>query len=224
MSKQPPNNKNRPPLSRKQILLTAMKLADQQGIQALSMRKLGKAVGVEAMSLYNHVANKDDLLDGMIELVCAEIKEPSPGENWREAIRLRSQSFYQVLLRHPWASVLMESRVSPNPTRLRHHNAVIGVLREAGFSIGITQKIFLTLDSYIYGFVLQETSWSFQESDIPDVIQDITPSIDVDAYPYLMEMMLYTSASATQQNPSIFSFDFGLDLLLEAFDKYPKDS
>src|SRR5882762_9372418 len=123
----------RTPLSRERVLRSAVAFADHSGIASLSMRKLGDALGVEAMSLYNHVANKDELLDAMVDLVFSEIDLPSRGADWKTAMRQRAVSARQALSRHPWAIALMESRTSPGPATLRHHDAVIGSLREAGF-------------------------------------------------------------------------------------------
>src|SRR2546423_10676582 len=146
----------RTPLNRERVLQTALAFADEQGLGSLSMRKLGEAVGVEAMSLYNHVANKSELLDGMVDLVFGEIGLPPSGTKWKAAMRQRAISARQVLSRRRWAIGLMESRRSPGPATLRHHDAVIGCFREAGFSIAMAAHAFSLLDSYIYGFALQE--------------------------------------------------------------------
>src|SRR5437867_8063557 len=132
-----PATEARIPLSRERVLRAAVAFADESGIASLTMRKLGEALGVEAMSLYNHVANKGDLLDGMIDIVFSEIDLPSRGADWKTAMRQRGVSARRVLSRHPWAIGLMESRSSPGPATLRHHDAVIGRLREAGFSIAL---------------------------------------------------------------------------------------
>src|SRR6516164_10369153 len=152
---------HRAPLSRDRVLRAAVALADTGGISALSMRKLGEALGVEAMSLYNHVASKGDLLDGMIDIVFSEIDLPSGGGDWKAVMRRRAISARQVLRRHPWAIGLMESRTSPGPATLRHHDAVLGYLRQAGFSIELTAHAYSLLDSYIYGFALQEAGLPF---------------------------------------------------------------
>ena len=160
-----PAAERRAPLSRDGVLRAAVALADGSGLRTLTMRKLGEAVGVEAMSLYNHVANKDDLLDGMVDLVFSEIQLPSAGVDWKTAMRRRAVSAREVLSRHPWAIALMDSRTSPGPATLRHHDAVIGSLREGGFSIGLAAHAFSALDSYIYGFALQETSLPFDSAE-----------------------------------------------------------
>jgi len=152
---------HRAPLSRDRVLRAAVALADTGGISSLSMRKLGEALGVEAMSLYNHVASKGDLLDGMMDTVFSEIDLPSGDGDWRAAMRRRAISARQVLRRHRWAIGLMESRTSPGPATLRHHDAVLGCLRRAGFPVGLTAHAYSLLDSYIYGFALQEASLPF---------------------------------------------------------------
>jgi AcrR family transcriptional regulator len=156
-----PQAEPRIPLNRDRVLGAAVAFADTNGIGSLSMRKLGEALGVEAMSLYNHVANKDELLDGMVDRVFSEIDLPAGAGDWRTAMRERAVSARRALSHHPWAIALMQSRTAPGPATLRHHNAVIGSLREAGFSIELAAHAFSALDSYIYGFALQETSLPF---------------------------------------------------------------
>src|SRR2546421_5535263 len=149
-----PGTKARTRLNRERVLLAAVAFADESGIGPLSMRKLGEALGVEAMSLYNHVANKGELLDGMVDLVFSEIDLPRGGADWRMAMRQRAVSARRALSRHPWAIGLMDSRTSPGPATLRHHDAVIRRLREVGFSIEMAADAFSALDSYMDGFAL----------------------------------------------------------------------
>src|SRR6266702_7567822 len=146
------------PLSSQRIIRAAIDLADRDGMQSLSMRKLGQELGVEAMSRYNHVAGKDDLLDGMVDVVFGEIGPPPAGPDWKAAMRERAVAAREVLSRHTWAIGLMESRRRPGPETLRHHDAVLGSLREAGFSIEAAAHAYSVLDSYIYGFTLNEQS------------------------------------------------------------------
>ena len=160
-----PTTQPRTPLSRERVLRTAVAFADESGISSLSMRKLGEVLGVEAMSLYNHVASKGDLLDGMIDYVFSEIGLPCGEAGWKTAMRQRAVSARQVLIRHRWAIGLMESRSSPGPATLRHHDAVIGSLRGAGFPIALAAHAFSVLDSYIYGFALQEASLPFDAGE-----------------------------------------------------------
>src|SRR5271165_5696577 len=145
-----PATEARTPLNGERVMRAAVAFADESGIGSLTMRKLGEALGVEAMSLYNHVANKDALLDGMVDLVFSEIDLPSSGTDWKTAMRERAVSARQALSRHSWAIALMSSRTSPGPATLKHHDAVIGSLREGGFSVEIAAHAFSVLDSYIY--------------------------------------------------------------------------
>src|SRR6266480_8134261 len=164
----------RAPLSRDQVLQAAIALADEGGVGALSMRKLGQVLGVEAMSLYNHVASKGDLLDGMVDVVFSEIGLPAGDVGWKAAMRQRAVSAREALARHRWAIGLMESRGSPGPATLRHHDAVLGCLRQAGFSIELTAHAYSLLDSYIYGFALQEASLPFDSAEeAPEAAQEI---------------------------------------------------
>src|ERR1700749_5007350 len=149
------------PLNRERVLAAAVCLADGNGDESLTMRRPGQAVGVKAMSIYNHVASKEDLLDGMINVVFNEIELPSRGDSWQAAMRQRAISIRTVLSRHRWAIGLMESRTSPGPATLRHHDAVLGCLRDAGFSVELAAHAYSVLDSYIYGFALQERGLPF---------------------------------------------------------------
>ena len=206
--------RHRAPLSRDRVLRAAVTRADQDGISSLSMRKLGEALGVEAMSLYNHVASKSDLLDGMIDIVFSEIDLPSGGGDWKAAMRQRAISARQVLRRHPWAIGLMESRTSPGPATLRHHDAVLGCLRRAGFSIDLTAHAYALLDSYVYGFALQEASLPFGSGEeAAQVAHQISAQFASGQYPYLTEM-----ATEHVLRPGYdFGDEFviGLDLILD---------
>ena len=154
------------------MLRAAIAFADEKGIESLSMRKLGQQLGVEAMSLYKHVANKDDMLDGMVDVVFSEIDLPSSGVHWKQAMRQRAFSAREALACHPWAIGLTESRMKPGPANLRHHDSVLGCLREEGFSIEMALHAYSALDSYIYGFALQERSLPFETPDqVSEVIE-----------------------------------------------------
>ena len=206
---------HRAPLSRERVLRAAVDLADQAGISSLSMRKLGEALGVEAMSLYNHVASKSDLLDGMIDIVFGEIDLPSSGGDWRAAMRRRAISARQVLRRHPWAIGLMESRTSPGPATLRHHDAVLGCLRRAGFSIELTAHAYSLLDSYIYGFALQEASLPFGTGEeAARVAEEISAQFASGQYPYLTEMAMTHVVQPGYDYAD--EFETGLDLILDS--------
>jgi AcrR family transcriptional regulator len=199
------------------VLHAAVALADESGSESLSMRKLGEAVGVEAMSLYNHVANKEDLLDGMIDEVFAEIDLPSGAEDWKTAMRQRALSARRVLSHHGWAIGFMESRTTPGPATLRHHDAVIGSLRDAGFSIELAAHAFSILDSYIYGFALQERSLPFPAPEqTAELAQDILASFPADKYPHLAEL---TTQHVLRSGYNYANeFEFGLDLILDGLD------
>ncbi|MDP8932000.1 MAG: TetR/AcrR family transcriptional regulator C-terminal domain-containing protein [Actinomycetota bacterium] len=213
-----PATEPRIPLSRERVVRAAVAFADESGIETLTMRKLGEALGVEAMSLYNHVANKDDLLDGMVDLVFSEIDLPSAGVDWKTAMRQRAISARQALSRHPWAIGLMESRTSPGPATLRHHDAVIGSLRQAGFSITLAAHAFSLLDSYIYGFALQEASLPFDTAEeTAEVAQMILAQLPVDEYPHLTEMAIEHVLQPGYDYGN--EFDFGLDLILEGLNR-----
>ena len=152
-------------LTRERVLRAAVLLADSGGLEALTMRRLGEDLGVEAMSLYKHVANKEDLLDGMVDLVFAEIELPTGDTDWRTAMRARAVSARAALTRHPWATALMQSRTAPGGATLRHHDTVIGTLRRAGFSVALTAHAFSAIDAYVYGFALQERSLPFETAE-----------------------------------------------------------
>src|SRR5689334_20790578 len=205
-------------LSRDRVLAAAVALADETGIDALSMRKLGESLGVEAMSLYNHVANKEALLDGMIDAVFAEIDLPAADDGWRPAMRERAISVRAALRRHRWAISLMQSRKAPGPSTLAHHDSVIGVLRAGGFTVAQTAHAFSALDSYIYGFALQEQALPFEgPEETAEVAQGIFEGIAVDRYPHFVEL-------ATQHvlQPGYDygdEFEFGLDLILDGLER-----
>ena len=205
---------SRAPLTRDRVLRAAVTLADEIGLESLSMRKLGEAVGVEAMSLYNHVANKEDLLDGMIDVVFGEIELPSPAVGWRTAIRSRAISMRQALRRHRWAIGLMESRTSPGTTTLRQHDAVIGCLRVAGFSMELTAHAFSAVDSYVYGFALQERGLPFDTpEDTAELAQGLLAQFPVDQFPHLAA---FTAQHVMQPGYDYGKeFEFGLDLILD---------
>jgi AcrR family transcriptional regulator len=208
----------RPRLNRDRVLRTAITLADAGGIESLTMRKLGVELGVEAMSLYNHVANKVDLLDGMIDTVFAEIELPPAGPDWRDAMRRRAISARAVLSRHPWATVLMESRTSPGPATLHHHDTVLGTLRGAGFSIEQAAHTYSLLDSYIYGFAIQEASLPLGTADeTAQVAQAIQAQFADGQYPHLTEMTVQHVLRPGYDYGD--EFEFGLDLILDGLEK-----
>lgn len=206
-----------PGLSKQRVVAEAIRLADREGVDGLSMRRLADALGAGAMSLYHYVANKDELLDAMIDVVFGEIELPPTGTDWQSAMRRRSVSARQVLARHPWAIGLMESRTSPGPAHLRHREAVTACLRQAGFSILMATHANWLLDVYVYGFALQAASLPFDTADeFAGVTQDVfIPQLPADEFPYLNE-----SAAALVEagyDPAE-EFLFGLDLVLNALE------
>src|SRR3984893_14110665 len=214
-----PAPRPRIPLSRERVLLAAVAFADEHGIASLSMRKLGEVLGVEAMSLYNHVANKDELLDGMVDLVFGEIDLPVGGADWKTAMRERAQSARQALRRHPWAIALMSTRTSPGPATLGHHNAVIGNLRAAGFSVAMTAHAFSALDSYIYGFALQEATLPSgdTEEETAEVARTMMALVPAAEYPHLSELSVEHLLQPGYDYG--IEFDFGLDLILDGLER-----
>jgi AcrR family transcriptional regulator len=200
------------------VLRAAVAFADERGVGSLSMRKLGEALGVEAMSLYNHVASKDELLDGMVDLVFGAIDLPSGAADWKAAMRVRAVSARQALACHSWAIALMQSRTSPGPATLRHHDAVIGSLREAGFSIELAAHAFSALDSYIYGFALQEASLPFNTTEeTAEMAETIMNQFPADEYPHLAELTVEHVLQPGYDYGN--EFEFGLDLILDGLER-----
>ena len=213
-----PETARRSPLTRDRVLRGAVALADEGGIETLSMRKLGQALGVEAMSLYNHVASKGDLLDGMVDVVFSEIGLPAGDTGWRPAMRQRAISARAVLARHRWAIGLMESRTSPGPATLRHHDAVLGCLRAAGFSIELTAHAYSLLDSYIYGFALQEATLPFDTArEAAQVARDIFGQLPAGQYPHLTELTVQHVLQPGYRYGD--EFETGLDLILDSLER-----
>lgn len=204
----------RAPLSRERVLRAAIDLADREGIEALSMRRLGQEVGVEAMSLYNHVRNKEDILNGMVDVVFSEIDLSSGEVDWSTAMRKRAISARQVLLRHPWAIGLMESRSQPGPATLRHHDLVLRNLRTAGFSLEMAAHAYSVLDSYIYGFTLNELTLPFNtQQEVSEVAGNILREFPAEEFPYLAEMAIEHAMKPGYEYGD--EFEFGLSLILE---------
>lgn len=204
----------RVPLSRERVLQGALDLADVGGIGSLTIRSLARELGVKPMSVYYHVANKEQILDGIVDLVFGEIELPSPHGVWRAEMRRRAISARAVLKRHPWVMGLLPSRTIPGPAALRHHDAVIGTLRAAGFSVEMTAHAYALLDSYMYGFAIQEASLPFKGLEsVAEVTAPLPHPVPADEYPHLIEM-------ATQhilQPTYIFGdeFELGLTVILD---------
>ena len=195
------------------MLRAAIALADKSGIDSLTMRNLGQKLQVEAMSLYNHVANKDDILDGIVDLVFGEITLPADGEPWKSAMRKRAISAHEALLRHPWAVSLMQSRSKPGPATMRHHNWVLGSLRKSGFTLVMAAHAFSVIDGYVYGFALQQINIPLQSREqVAEVGENILQQL-AGEYPHLAEMI--TEHAMKPGYNYAEEFEFGLDLILD---------
>jgi AcrR family transcriptional regulator len=194
------------------VLAAAVAFADEHGLEELSMRKLGHELGVEAMSLYNHVADKDDLLDGIVDVVARELERPDPALPWRAALRRCSMRSREVLLRHPWSAALAESRAQSGPERLGYLEALLDMLRHAGFSASGAYRVNLFVDSYVYGFVMQEVAWPTESTDAFDPAEDFAQRTSADAFPRLVEIAQVIAGG--DWNPSA-DFERGLDLILD---------
>ena len=207
-------------LSRERVLRAAVEFADRHGLEGLSMRKLADELGAGAMSLYHYVPNKDDLLDGIVDLVFAEIERPSAEGDWRAAMRARAVSTLDALGRHRWAVGRMEGRGTHGPANLALHDAVLGCLRAAGFSLEMTVHAYSVQDSYIYGFALQETDMSSETAEdfAAEAQRQMREYAAVLAdYPHLVEVVGGHVAEAGYDYES--EFLFGLDLILDGLDR-----
>jgi len=208
-------------LSRERVLRTATARADAGGLEALTMRTLAEELEVAPMALYRHIANKDDLVDAMIDVVFSEIGLPAGGTDWKTAMRQRAISVYGALARHRWAIGLMESRRSPGPANLRHHDAVIGKLRAAGFSIQMAAHAYSVLDSYIYGFALTKMNLPFQTTaqvaEVAEVAETMLQPFPVNEYPNLVEFI--TEHAMKPDYAYADEFEYGLDLVLDGLDR-----
>jgi AcrR family transcriptional regulator len=210
--------RRRAPLTRERVLRAAIILADKEGIEFVTMRRLGDELGVGPMALYRHVRNKEDLVDGIVDVVFDEIGLPPTDADWKEAMRQRAFSVREVLSRHRWAIGLMESRLSPGPANLRHHDAVIGCLRAAGFDIAMVAHAYSALDSYIYGFAATQMNLPFEGRDeIAEVAQSMLRPFPFNAYPHLTEML--TDHVMRPGYDYGDEFAYGLDLILDGLDR-----
>ena len=209
MSRPPPP---RPALSTQRVIDAASRVADTSGLAGVSMRSVGRELEVEAMSLYHHVASKDALLDGLADWVFERIDTPSPSGPWRAEMEARAHSARTVLAAHPWGLGLIESRRTPGPATLHHHDAVLGCLRAAGFSVALAAHAFSVLDAYVYGFVLTEVNLPFQRGDsAEDFVEDLGPITDL--YPHLAELVAEKIVGRDYQYGD--EFDYGLELILD---------
>lgn len=204
-------------LSKQRVVAEAVQIADRQGVDGLSMRRLAAALDAGAMSLYHYVASKDELLDAMIDVVFEEIERPIAGADWQAEMRREAASTRDVLARHPWATALMESRTTPGPANLRHREAVTACLRSAGFSVLMATHANWLLNSYVYGYCLQAASLPFDTADeFANLAEDLyLPQLPPDEFPYLKESA--AGLVAADYDPAE-EFLFGLDLVLAALE------
>jgi AcrR family transcriptional regulator len=206
----------RPLLSREKVLRTALRMADRGGIALLSMRKLAQALKVEPMSLYNHVASKEDMLDGLVELVASEMEVPSSGGPWKVAMRQRGISAHAVLMRHPWATMLFVSRVNVGQAMLRYVDATIGCLREAGFSYAMADYAWNAVDAYVYGFTLQKLNFPFDPSEYAPAAQAFLHMIPAERFPYLNGM---SQEIIGGRHDGVHQVEFGLNFILDGLER-----
>lgn len=206
----------RPVLSGERVVQAAVAVADRGGLAGVSMRNVGRELGVEAMSLYHHVSGKEALLDAMVDWIFARIELPGAGRPWRQAMEARCSSARAVLARHPWALGLMESRSSPGPALLQHHDAVLGCLRANGFPVRLAAHAFSALDSYVYGFVLAELHLPFAPGEgAEEFTSDLAPLLD--AYPHLAEFVAEVVVGREYAYGDEFSY--GLALVLDQLEQ-----
>ena len=209
----------RSPLTRERVQRAAVRHADKHGLDALSMRRLATSLKVEAMSLYNHVANKDDVLDGMVDLIIGEITLPTPGGDWKAAMRARAKFAHAVMLAHPWAPMLVVSRISVGPNMLRYINATLGTLREAGLSWAETDRAWNAMDSHIYGFTMQLQNFPVDPQEYASAAAAYLDMLPADKYPYMHELSVQV---ANGTHDGTHDFAFGLELILDGLDRLRK--
>jgi len=195
-----------------------MTLADAEGLEELTMRRLAEELGVEAMSLYHHVPNKDAILDGMVDLVFREIELPQPNLDWKTALRRRMASVREVLVRHRWALRILESRATPGPSTLEHHDAMLGCLRRAGFSVPLAAHAYAVLDSFVFGFVHTELTLPFETSEETQAFASaIFDQLPPGSYPHLVEL---TREHVLKPGYAYGNeFPFGLELILDGLER-----
>jgi AcrR family transcriptional regulator len=206
------------PLSRERVLECAVAIADESGLAALTIRTLAQSMGTKPMSLYYYVANKEEILDGIVDMVFSEIQPPEPGGDWRAEMRRRAHGVRSALRRHPWAVGLLESRSAPGPATLRHHEATLATLREAGFSVQLTAHAYALLDSYIYGFAIQEAALPFEGRDTAaEITNPIMERFATGEYPRMVEIAVEHVLKPGYDFGD--EFGFGLDLILEGLNR-----
>jgi AcrR family transcriptional regulator len=213
-----PGVEPRIPLSRERVFQAAVVLADERGLESVTMRALGEELGVEAMSLYHYVANKDELLGGMVDVVFSEIEPPTTDVDWKTAMRRRAISTREALARHRWAVGRLGSSMSPGPAHFRLVNAVLGCLREAGFSVENAVHAYSAQDAYIYGFALQEKTMPVDTpGELAQAAESIRRQFSADEYPHLAETITeHVTKSGYDFGDE---FEFGLDLILDGLER-----
>ena len=208
----------RTPLNHERVLRSAIAVADRGGIAGLTIRSLADELGVKPMSVYHYFANKAEILDGIIDLVFSQIELPSPDGEWEAEIRRRAHSARAVLRQHPWAIGLMESRTNPGPATLKHHDANIGTLRAGGFSVAMTAHAYALIDSFVYGFALQEAALPFEAETVAEVAAPMMELFTTGQYPHLVEL---TTEHILQPGYDFGDeFEFGLTLILDGLARY----
>jgi AcrR family transcriptional regulator len=203
-------------LSRDRIMRGALAVADAGGLAALTIRSLATELGVKPMAVYHYVANKDEILDGLVDLVFSEIELPDPAGEWRAEISRRMGSAREALRRHPWAIALMENRTAPGEASLSRHEATLATLRRNGFSLVATAHAYALIDSYVYGFAVQETTLPFDKpEDAGELAQEMLAAFE-GAYPYMTEI----ATEHVMQPGYDFGdeFEIGRELVLDALD------
>ncbi len=210
--------RDRAPLTRDRVLRAAISHADTVGLNGLSMRGLAGILDVAPMALYRHVANREDLIDAMIDVVFGEVVLPSGGADWKSAMRERGLSMRDVLTRHRWAIGLMESRRHPGQANLRHHDAVIGKLRSAGFDVAMVAHAYSLLDSYIYGFAMTQVRIPFETSaEMAAMAEDMFKPFSPNEYPNLAEFV--DDHVMTPGYQYVDEYKYGLDRVLDAIER-----
>ena len=208
------HTQDRAHLSRDRVLAGAIAVADAGGLASLTIRSLAKELGVKPMSVYHYVANKDEILDAIVDLVFSEIELPTIGGDWQAEMRVRAHSAREVLSRHSWAITLLDSRLNPGQATLRHHNAFIGTLRAAGFSIVLTAHAFALIDSYVYGYALSEAALPIHGPEtVPEIAESMMRFFTPEVYPHLFE---FTMEHVMKPDYDFgVEFGYGLDLILD---------
>ena len=208
--------KPRTPLNRDRVLRAALAFVDERGLEELSMRKLAQELGVEAMSLYNHVDNKDDIVGGILDLVGNEAEAPSAGGDWKEAMRRSAVSAHEAFSRHPWAARIWMSAPRSSEDRMRHADAMLRCFAEAGFPDDLTYHAFHVVNGYTLGFTLQEVNFPYDREELKELAAKFLREFPADEYPYLAQHIAQHVEPSEQHQGA---FEFGLDLILDGLER-----